>query len=142
MSLVSKLTSVERIKTLKTIRGKDLKIRYSQDNLDDALVNQRQYFDKNGDTLTPITPLVLARQVDTNNPTIARLSNSEPRHISTCFGSTDNKSGESNFKIIVPYHPGDANHNEHIQEIADYTSSSQSVEPKSPLSLTYYGENR
>lgn len=138
---MSKLTSVEKIKTLKTIRGKDLKIRYSQDNLDDALVNQRQSFDKNGDTLTPITPLLLARQVNTNNPTIARLGNSEPRHISACFGSTDNKSGESNFIVVIPYSPSDTNHNLHIQEIFNYISLSQKLQPKSPLNLTYQGEN-
>ena len=135
------MTSIEKIKTLKTIRGKDLKIRYSQDNLQDALVNQRQYFDENSDTLTPVTPLLLARQVNTNNPTIARLGNSEPRYISTCFGSTDNKSSESNFMVVIPYNPGDTNHNLHIQEILNYTSASQNLQPKSPLKLTYQGEN-
>jgi hypothetical protein len=135
------LTSAETIKTFKTVRGRDLKIRYTQDNLEDALINQRQYYDENGDELTPITPSLLARQVATNNPTIDRLGNTEPRHISACFGSPDNKTGESNFKIVVPYAPGDNNQIEQIKEVYDYTSTSAFFSPKSPLSLTYHGEN-
>lgn len=134
-------SSAERVKSLKTIRGRDIKIRYTQDNFEDALINQRQYFDENGDILTPITPLLLARQVGTSNPTIDRLGNSEPRYISACFGSPVNSSGESEFKIFIPYVPGDVNHNEHIKEIVNYTSPSQFLEPKSPLSLNYHGEN-
>jgi hypothetical protein len=129
------------IKTLKTVRGRDLKIRYTQDNLEDALVNQRQYYDENGDKLTPVTPSLLARQVATNNPTIDRIGNAEPRYISACFGSPDNKSGESNLKIIVPYAPGDNNQMEQIKEVRGHISVSTFLSPKSPLSLTYYGEN-
>jgi hypothetical protein len=134
-------SSADKIKTLKTVRGKDLKIRYTQDNLEDALVNQRQYYDDNGDGLTPITPSLLARQVATNNPTIDKLGNSEPRYISACFGSPDNSLGESNFKVIVPYAPGDINQVGQIREIKGYISPSQFLTPKSPLSLTYHGEN-
>lgn len=130
-----------KIKSLKTVRGRDIKIRYTQDNLDDALVNQRQYFDGDGNQLTPITPLLLARQVPTNNPTIDRLGNAEPRYISACFGSPQNSSGESNFKIVVPYAPGDINQIEQIREIRNYISPSQFLEPKSPLSLAYHGES-
>ena len=43
--------SVDKIKKLKTIRGKDIKLRYTQDNLEDALINQRQYFDEDGNKL-------------------------------------------------------------------------------------------
>jgi hypothetical protein len=133
--------SIAKIKTLKTIRGKDLKIRYTQDNLEDTLISQRQYFDKNGDILTPITDILLIRQVYPPSPTIARIGNSKPRHILVCFGSTGNKSGETNFMVMIPYNPGDANHNLHIQEISNYISLSQELHPKSPLSLTYQGEN-
>lgn len=133
--------SATTIKTLKTVRGRDLKIRYTQDNLEDALINQRQYYDKNGDELTPVTFSLLARQVATNNPTIDRLGNADPRHISACFGSPDNKSGESNFKIIVPYAPGDDNQMEQIKEVRSYVSASTFLSPKSPLNLTYHGEN-
>ena len=139
---MSKLTSIEKIKILKTIRGKDLKIRYTQDDLKDTLVNQRQYYDNNGAELTPITPLLLARQVSTNNPTIDRLGNAEPRYVSACFGSPDNSLGESNFKVIVPYAPGDVNQIEQIKEVRSYTSLSEFLSPKSPLSLSYHGENR
>lgn len=134
--------SASTIKTLKTVRGKDLKLRYTQDDLEDALVNQRQYYDNNGAELTPVTPLLLARQVSTNNPTIDRLGNAEPRYVSTCFGSPDNSLGESNFKIIIPYAPGDINQIEQIKEARSYTSFSEFLFPKSPLSLTYHGENR
>lgn len=134
-------TSAETIKTFKTVRGKDLKIRYTQDNLEDALITQRQYYDENGDGLTPVTQSLLARQVATNNPTIDRLGGTEPRYISACFGSPENKSGESNFKIVVPYAPGDSNQLEQIKEVRGYISASTLLSPKSPLSLTYYGEN-
>ncbi len=135
------MTSVEKIKTLKTIRGKDLKIRYTQDNLEDTLINQRQFYDEGGNTLTPVTPKLLERQVTTNNPTIAKTGSVQPRYVSVCFGS-QTKPGERSYKIIIPYSSRDANHNEHIQEISGYTSSSSLLEPNSPLSLTYHGENR
>lgn len=134
--------SPQKVKLLKTIRGKDLKIQYTQDNFEDALINQRQFYDANGMILAPVTPKLLARQVTTNNPAIARLGNSYPRYILACFGSIDTDSGESNFKVVIPYCPGDTNHNEHIQEIYNYASSSQNLNPKSPLALKYYGENR
>lgn len=134
-------SSVEKIKSLKTVRGKDIKLRYTQDDFEDALINQRLFYDENGDILTPITSLLLARQIGTVNPTIDRLGNSEPRYISACFGSPTNQSGESQFKAIIPYSPGDPNHVEHIKEIFDYVSASQFLDPKSPLNLTYHGEN-
>ncbi|MDF0553870.1 hypothetical protein [Kamptonema sp. UHCC 0994] len=134
-------SSAEKVKSLKTVRGKDIKIRYTQDDFEDALVNQRTYLDENGDSLTPITPLLLARQVGTPNPTIDRLGNSEPRYISACFGSPVNSSGESEFKVILPYAPGDTSHAEHIKEVFSYVSPSQFLDPKTPLSLSYHGEN-
>lgn len=136
------MTSEGKIKTLKTVRGKDLKIRYTQDDAEDALVNQRQYYDNNGAQLAPVTALLLARQVETNNPTIDRIGGAEPRYISACFGSPDNSSRESNFKIIVPYAPGDINQIEQIKEVRSYISASNLLAPKSPLSLTYHGENK
>jgi hypothetical protein len=134
--------SAEKIKSLKTVRGKDLKVRYTQDNFEDALINQRQYFDDNGDGLTPVTSLLLNRQVTgANNPTIDRLGKSEPRYISACFGSPRNSSGQSEFKILIPYAPGDPNQVEQIKEIRDYISPSQFLVPQSALALTYHGEN-
>lgn len=135
------MSSATKIKKLKTIRGKDIKLRYTQDNLEDALINQRQYFDEDSQQLTPITPLLLARQVLTNNPTIGRLGQSEPRYISACFGSPTNLSEQSEYKIVVPYAPGDANQLEQIKEVRDYVSSSSFLIPVSPLALTYQGEN-
>ncbi|MEZ2280385.1 MAG: hypothetical protein ACBR12_26125 [Microcoleus sp.] len=119
-----------------------MKIRYTQDSFEDTVISQRQFYDENGVAITPVTPKLLERQVVTNNPIIAKIGTLEPRSVSVCFGSSVNKSGESKFKVVIPYHPRDADHNEQIQEVLNYTSSSQSVEPKSPLRLTYSGENR
>lgn len=135
------MSSASKIKARKTIRGKDIKLRYTQDNLEDALINQRQYFDEDSQQLTPITPLLLARQVLTNNPTIDRLGKSQPRYVSACFGSPTNLSGQSEYKIFIPYAPGDVNQTEQIKEIRDYVSSSSFLVPQSPLALTYQGEN-
>jgi len=135
------VSSVDKVETLKTVRGKDIKLRYTQDNLEDALINQRQYFDKDSNQLTPVTPLLLARQVPTSNPTIDRLGKSDPRHISACFGSPTNLSGQSEYKVLIPYAPGDANQVEQIKEIRDYVSSSSFLIPQLPLALTYQGEN-
>lgn len=135
------MSSVDKAKTLKTVRGKDIKLRYTQDSLEDALINQRQYFDEDSQQLTPITPLLLARQVLTNNPTIDRLGKSEPRYVSACFGSPTNLLGQSEYKILIPYAPGDANQTEQIKEIRDYVSVSSFLVPPSPLALMYQGEN-
>ncbi len=133
------MTSDARIKSLRTIRGKDLKIRYTQDNFEDILVNQRQFLDETGNTLTPVSPKLLERQVATNNPAIAKIGGTQPRHISACFGSPNNP-GERSYKIIIPYHPDEIGHSEQIQEILNYNSSSQLLEPSSPLKLLYHGE--
>lgn len=133
------MTSDIKIKSLKTIRGKDLKIRYTQDNFEDVLINQRQFLDETGNTLTPVSPKLLERQVTTNNPTIAKTGSTQPRHVSACFGSPNNP-GERSYKIIIPYHPTEAGHSEQIQEIMNHNSPSQLLEPSSPLRLIYYGE--
>lgn len=131
-----------KAKTLRTVRGKDLKIRYTQDDLVDALISQRQFYDQDGLILAPITPKLLERQVETNNPTIPRLGGREPRYVATCFGSVATVSGESNFNVIIPYAPGDANHNECLREIFNYVSPSDNLNPKSPLSVSYHGGNK
>ena len=135
-------TSDQKVKTLKTVRGKDIKIKYTQDSLEEALVTQRQYLDDNGIELTPITPLLLGRQVvGANSPTTPKLGSSQLRYISVCFGSSSNTLGESNFKVVIPYAPGDAIQAEQIREIRDYISFSQFLTPKTPLKLVYHGEN-
>lgn len=137
------MSADERVRTLRTVRGKDLKIRYTQDNLTEALINQRQFYDQDGQILTPITPKLLERQIVGNNsPTIARLGGIELRTVATCFSSAVNVSGESNFAVIIPYAPGDINHNEHLREILNFVSPSSNLAPPSPLSVTYQGENR
>lgn len=136
------VSSVEKLKKLKTIRGQDIKLRYTQDNSEDALINQRQYFDEEGNQLTPITPLLLARQVPTNNPIIDKLGKSKPRYLSTCFGSPTNLTEQSEYKVLIPYIPGDLYHLEHIKEIRDYVSSSSFLVPQSPLAVSYQGENQ
>ena len=133
----------ERLKTLKTVRGKDLKIRYTRDNENEGLINQRQFYDENGQILAPITPKLLERQIVGNNtPTIARLGGIEPRVAKTCFRSVANASGESNFTVIIPYAPGDASHNEHLREIFTFVSPSLNLNPASPLNVNYQGENQ
>jgi len=84
---------------------------------------------------------LLARQVFTNNPTIDRLGKSEPRYISACFGSPTNLSGQSKYKVLIPYAPGDVSQTEQIKEIRDYVSASSFLVPSSALALTYKGEN-
>lgn len=130
-----------KAKTLRTVRGKDLKIRYTQDDLVDVLVNQRQFYDQDGLILAPVTPKLLERQVETNNPTIPRFGGGNPRYVSTCFGSVTTLSGESNFLIVIPFVPGDPNHSEHLREIFNYVSPSSNLSPKLPLKVSYYGEN-
>jgi hypothetical protein len=133
----------EKIKTMRTVRGKDLKIRYTQDNLTEGLINQRQFYDEQGQILTPVTSKLLERQVlGSNNPTIARLGGIEPRVVKTCFGSIVNTSGESNFAVIVPYAPGDISHKEHLTEIFTFVSSSLNLSPPTPLTVNYQGENQ
>ena len=134
--------SDQRVKTLKTVRGKDIKIRYTQDNLEDSLINQRVSFDQNNNILTPITPKLLERQVEINTPTIPRLGGIEPRTITTCFSSVTTLSGKSKFVVLVPYAPGDERHSEHITELSTYISSSSNLNPSTPLSLSYQGENQ
>ena len=135
--------SEERLKKLRTIRGKDLKIRYTRDDLVEGLINQRQFYDENGQILAPITPKLLERQiVGESTPTIARIGGIEPRVAKTCFGSVANVSGESNFTVIIPYAPGEIGHNEHLREIFAFVSSSPNLNPSNPLSISYQGENQ
>lgn len=134
--------SLKKAKTFRTIRGKDLKLRYTKDSLTDGLIVQRQFYDQNSYVLTPITPKLLERQVSgSNSPPVLGLGNTEPRYIKACFGSVATESAESNFKIVVPYAPGDPNHNEHLREIFDYISPSPNLNPRSPLNISYHGEN-
>lgn len=133
----------ENIRILRTVRGKDLKIRYTQDNLVEGLINQRQFYDSNGQILAPITPKLLERQIiGDNSPIFSRLAGIEPRMVKVCFGSNINVSGESNFSVLIPYAPGDASHNEHLREIFSFVSSSPNLNPPTPLNINYQGENR
>jgi len=137
------MNAEKKIRTLRTVRGKDLKIRYTKDDLSEGLINQRQFYDADGQILAPITPKLLERQIiGNNNPTIARLGGVEPRHVATCFGSVANISGESNFIVIIPYAPSDGSHNEHLREIFSFVSGSSNLDPPSPLSVNYRGENQ
>jgi len=136
------VSSASKVKARKTIRGVDIKLRYSLDEGGEGLVNQRQYFDDSGSLLTPITPTLLARQVlGMNSPGLEKVGKIEPRYVSACFASPTNLSGESNFKVVIPYAPGDVNQTEQIKEIRDYVPSSSFLVPTTPLALTYQGEN-
>ncbi|MEG5045961.1 hypothetical protein [Microcoleus sp. B4-C1] len=136
-------TSEAKLRILRTIRGKDLKIRYTQDNLNEVLINQRQFYDEDGRILSPITPKLLERLIiGENSPIVARISRIEPRTAKACFTSAVNVSGESNFTVIIPYSPGDFAHNEHIREITDFISSSPNLSPPSPISVSYQGESQ
>ncbi len=137
------MNAKEKIRTLRTVRGKYLKILYTKDDLSEGLINQRQFYDADDQILAPITPKLLERQIiGNNNPTIARLGGVEPRHVVTCFGSAANISGESNFIVIIPYAPGDTSHNGHLREIFSFVSPSANLNPFSPLSVNYQGEKQ
>jgi len=132
--------SAKKAKTFRTIRGKDLKILYTKDNLIDCLVVQRLFYDQNNHILTPVTTKLLERQVAGNSsPPLLNLGTIEARHVTTCFASVVTESGESNFKVIIPYAPSDS-HNEHIQEIFAYTSPSPNLNPAFALNISYHGE--
>ncbi len=134
--------SPKKAKTFRTVRGKDLKIRYTKDNLNDCLVVQRQFYDQNNQILSPITRKLIDRQVTGNNsPPVLGVESIRPRCIAACFGSVSTDSGESNFKVIIPYAPGDSNHNEHLREIFNYASLSPNLSPAFPLNVSYHGEN-
>lgn len=136
------MSSASKVKALKTTRGVDIKLRYSLDEGGEGLVNQRQYFDDSGSLLTPITPALLVRQVlSMNSPGLEKVGKVEPRYVMVCFASPTNLSGESNFKVLIPYAPGDASQSEQIKEIRDYVSASSFLVPPSPLALMYQGEN-
>jgi hypothetical protein len=131
------VSSVSKISKRKTIRGSDIKLRYSLDEGSEGLVNQRQYFGESGLPLTPITPTLLARQViGVNSPGLARVGEINPRYVTACFPSPLNLSGESNFKIIIPYAPGDSDQLEQIREIAGFQAQIGNL-----LSLAYHGES-
>lgn len=127
---------------MKTVRGVDLTLRYTSDNLIDSLINQRQFFDENGVLLAPITPKLLARQVQPSTPSLLRLGGLKPRTATACFGSSVNVTGESNFTVIVPYAPGDPGHSEHLREIFNYISPSANLDPPRALNVSYDGESK
>jgi hypothetical protein len=134
--------SLKKVKTFQTVRGKDLRIRYTKDNLVDILIVQRQFYDQSNQILSPITPKLLERQViGDNSPARLSLKNAELRHIIACFGSVATVLGESNFKVIIPYAPTDPNHKEQLREIFNYVSSSSNLNPPSALNISYHGEN-
>ena len=135
--------SLKKAKTFRTIRGKDLKIRYTKDNLIDCIITQRQFYDQDNQILTPVTIKLLEREISGNSspPVLGLGNNTEPRYVAVCFGSVVTESGESNFKVIIPYAPGDSSHNEHLREIFNYVSPSSNLNPASPLNISYHGEN-
>lgn len=135
------MSSSLRITTLKSIRGKDIKLRYTQDDFEDALVNQRTYFDDGATLLTPITSKLLERQVSPPDPALEKMGGGNPRHAICCFGSPLNQLGESHFKVIIPFCPGDDNLNLQIAELKGYNSPSHFLEPKKILAIKYHGEN-
>ena len=131
------MSSVGKINIRKTIRGLDVKLRYSLDEGGEGLVNQRQYFDDSGSLLTPVTPALLARQVlGINSPGLGKVGKVEPRHAVACFASQTNLSGEGSFKVVIPFAPGDSNQAQQVREIAGFQS-----QLGKPLSLAYHGES-
>jgi len=134
--------SPKKASVMRTIRGVDVTIRYTSDDLVDSLINQRQFFDQDNTALLPVTSKLLERHVQPSTPSISRLVGIDPRFVKVCFGSVANISGESNFQVIIPYAPGDAGHKEHLREIFAYVSFSANINPSTPLNVGYYGENR
>lgn len=106
---------------LKVRRYKDIGIYYDSDFGFTTILRQRTYKTENGEIQTPITPLLLARQVETDCkiPVVAAF---EARYINACFANPDNDTGESNLKVIVPYRGTDeVNHKGQIKEIAAFS---------------------
>jgi len=112
-----------------TRRYKDLVIRYSSDFNFDILLRHRIYKTEDGTIETPITPMLLARQVESDCKPPKRTFNE--RHVIACFANPDTKTGESNLKAIIPYLPNTVEHKTHIQEIKAYTNV---------LAIEYYSE--
>lgn len=110
-------------------RFRNIKIRYTRDNGRDKVVVQRTYVNvDDGTAQTPITPLLLAREI--TEPWVLEPREGRDRHIESCF-VVNNK--ESVFRSIIPYHPNDPNIKNHAREIRDYPGI---------VSATYKGENR
>lgn len=110
----------------KTRRFQDLKFRYTTDYGDNIIARQRVYKTANGASETPITPLFLTRVVDTDCP-IRNPSYIEYRNVVACFANPDNDSGQSEFTVIVPFNPGDANLRAQVKQVKQFTGV-QSVE--------------
>lgn len=134
--------SPQKAKKMQTVRGVDLTLRYTSDDGTDSLITQRQFFDQDGVILAPVTPKLLERQVQPSTPSIPRLGGLKPRTVTTCFTSVGNITGKSTFVTIVPYAPGDADHNQHLREIFNYVSPSNNLGSPSALDVIYHGENK
>lgn len=110
-------------------RLRDIKIRYTKDMGSDKIIAQRVYVNvDDGTAITPITPLLLARQVPSD--WVVEPKEEEYRNVEVCF-IVNNK--ESNFRAIVPYRPEDPDLKNHVREIKFYPGIAKA---------TYRGENR
>lgn len=104
---------------------------YDTDDNRTVLRSQRVYV-KNSDIsvqLSPITPLLQARVINTNNK-IEKFPE-KIRHLKTFVTNTDNTTGWSELMMNMPYNPSSPLLEAHIKEIIEY----QGV-----ICVDYYGE--
>lgn len=119
-------------------RGQDRKLLYDRDDVSPTIVVQRTYFDQTNLTITtPITPLFIVREElaktleETGQLPPIGVAGFSPRKALSCFANPGNSGGESNFQVILPWHPLTPALKLHLAEILAYPGV---------LSLAYEGE--
>ncbi len=127
---------------LQTRRYKDLKLLYSKDDGTDIPIRIRTRIGSDSALgspryLTPVTPLLLARQTTMVCPVTTAKN---VRHAVACYGIPGNVSGEGNYSVPIVYHPTDGNHQQQLREVINYVTTSTVASPQNVLSVTYYGE--
>ena len=99
-------------------RYQDLKVQYDRDNGSIVLLRQRVYRSRDGEIETPITSLLLARVIETDNAVPPR--SYTPRRLLACFENDQNRLGQTELTAFIPYAPGDPNLKNHAQEILNF----------------------
>jgi DNA-directed RNA polymerase beta subunit len=99
-------------------RYQDLKFTYDRDNSSTQLLRQRVYRSRDGTIETPITSLLLARVVETEDAVPPRTYT--PRRVIACFENPQNRVGQTELTAFIPYRPGDPNLVNHAREILTF----------------------
>ncbi|MEE3716281.1 hypothetical protein V2H45_05935 [Tumidithrix elongata RA019] len=115
----------------KTRRYEVVGVYYDNDFALTSIVPLRIYKDEIGTVQTPITSLLVGRFVNTDCA-IPKAKEFEPRYVNACSENGSSVTGESNFTVIVPFHPtNEVNHKAQIREIAKFPDV---------LAISYFGE--